>query len=117
MDSYWKWYNSSVVGGQTQYEFILQQLNQTRADKNFVTEVRLVDQEDMLAAYLAMNEGIQVDNLNGGNQEAEEVQENNGIDVVIGLPAVPLEEACELNGEGIQYEPQIASKVSNCSSC
>lgn len=54
MDPYWEWYNFTVVGGQPQYEFILQKLNQRRVDKNFVTEVRLVDREDnLLAAYLA----------------------------------------------------------------
>lgn len=54
MDPYWEWYNSTIVGGQPQYEFILQQLNQRRADKNFVDEVRLVDREDnLLAAHLA----------------------------------------------------------------
>lgn len=38
----------------TTIRFILQQLNQRRADKNFIGEVRLVDQADnMLAAYLA----------------------------------------------------------------
>lgn len=54
VDPYWEWYNSTVVGGDAQYEFILQQLNQRRADKNYTTKLRLVDKEDnMLAAYLA----------------------------------------------------------------
>lgn len=54
VDPYQECFNSSVVGGQPQYEFILHQLNQRRDDRNFVAEVRLIDPEDkMLAAYLA----------------------------------------------------------------
>lgn len=54
MDAYWNWYNSSVLGGPPEHEFVLQQLNQRKADKNFKTKIRLVDPEDnMLAAYLA----------------------------------------------------------------
>lgn len=54
VDPYWEWFNSSIAGGRPQYEFILQQLNQRRADKNFIAEVRLVDHADnMLATYLA----------------------------------------------------------------
>lgn len=54
VDPYWEWYNSTVVGGAPRDEFILQQLNQRRAYKNFSETVRLVDREDnLLAAYLA----------------------------------------------------------------
>lgn len=55
-DAYWNWYNSWILDGPPEHQFVMQQLNQRMADKNFRTKTRLVDPEDnMLAAYLARN--------------------------------------------------------------
>lgn len=54
VEAYWNWYNSSVLGGPAEYANIMQQLNQRKADKNFKTHGRLVDEEDnALSTYLA----------------------------------------------------------------
>lgn len=56
-DAYWNWYDSSVLGRPPEHEFVMQQLNQRKAENNFRTEIRLVDPEDnMLAAYLARHD-------------------------------------------------------------
>lgn len=53
LDAYWNWYNSSVLGGPPEHEFVMQQLNQRKTDKNFKTEICLVNPEDnVLTAYL-----------------------------------------------------------------
>lgn len=55
VETYWNLYNFSVLGGPPEYANITQQLNQRKADKNFKTHVKLVDEEDnALAAYLAV---------------------------------------------------------------
>lgn len=54
VEAYWNWYNSYVLGSPPEHEFVVQQLNQRKSDKNFKTEIRLADPEDnLLAVYLA----------------------------------------------------------------
>lgn len=54
VDAFWDWQNSTVLGGPAEHEFVLWQLNQRRADRNFMIDVRLADPEaNALAAYLA----------------------------------------------------------------
>lgn len=54
LDSFWEWRNSSLEGVLPEHAFVVQQLNQRQADRNFHMEVTLCDPNaNALAAYLA----------------------------------------------------------------
>ncbi|KAL1821525.1 hypothetical protein ACET3Z_016394 [Daucus carota] len=54
LDAFWEWRNSGLEGAHPDNAFLVQQLNQRKADKNFVMEPTLCDPNaNSLAAYLA----------------------------------------------------------------
>ena len=54
LDAHWEWRNSTVEGVHPDHQFIVQQLNQRQADRNFHMEVTLCDANaNALATYLA----------------------------------------------------------------
>ena len=53
-ESFWEWYNSGLEGVNPEHAFVVQQLNQRKADINFEMEVTLCDHNaNELASYLA----------------------------------------------------------------
>ena len=53
-ESFWEWRNSLLEGVQPEHQFIVQQLNQRKADANFDMDISLCDLEaNALAEYLA----------------------------------------------------------------
>ena len=52
-DSFWEWRNSHLEGVHPEHQFLVQQLNQRKADPNFDMEISLCDHDaDALAEYL-----------------------------------------------------------------
>ena len=53
-ESFWEWRNSSLEGVHPDHQYIVQQLNQRRADPNFDMEISLCDHNaNALVEYLA----------------------------------------------------------------
>ena len=53
-ESFWEWRNSHLEGVHPEHQFVVQQLNQRKADANFDMEISLCDLEaNALAEYLA----------------------------------------------------------------
>lgn len=53
-EAYWEWHNARELGVVPQHRYVVQQLQQRRADKNFKLDVRPIDANaNALAAYLA----------------------------------------------------------------